>query len=74
MSEYFLADHRAEERARERTQLKEGKAPAQSQEVKVTLLGDFMFPSGEPLGFDPYNSVNGRSLSRDAWRGTRNRR
>jgi hypothetical protein len=42
--------------------------------VKVTLLGDFMFPSGEPLGFDPYNSVNGRSLSRDAWRGTRNRR
>ena len=74
MSEYYLADHRAEERARERTQLKERKAPAHSQDVKVTLLGDFMFPSGESQGFDPYNSINGSSLSRDAWRGTRNRR
>jgi hypothetical protein len=74
MSEYYLADRRAEERARERAEQKERKAPVESQDVKVTLLGDFMFPAGESQGFDPYNSINGRPLSRDAWRGTRHRR
>jgi hypothetical protein len=73
MSEYYLADHRAEERTRQRTSERASKAPAQSQDVKVTLLGDFMFPHGEPQGFDPYNSVHGRS-TRDAWRVTRDRR
>ena len=73
MSEYYLADHRAEERTRQQTSERASKASAQSQDAKVTLLGDFMFPAGEPHGFDPYNSVHGRS-TRDAWRVTRDRR
>jgi hypothetical protein len=32
-----------------------------------------MFQAGESLGFDPYNSVHGRS-TRDAWRVARDRR
>lgn len=73
MKEYYLADHRARERTRERTTEKAGTASSESQDVKVTLLGDFTFPTGEAHGFDPYNSVQGRS-TRDAWRVTRDRR
>jgi hypothetical protein len=70
MSEYYLADQRAAERARQDQGERDG--AKQAQDVKITLLGDFLFPSQEPQGFDPYNHVNGKSL-RDAWKIRRNR-
>lgn len=77
MSEYFLADVRAREREKQRAQQREhegGKSePKQAQEVKITLLGDFLFPSNEPQGCDPYNSTNGKS-AREAWKSWRERR
>lgn len=77
MSEYFLADVRAREREKQRAQQREhegGKPePKQAQEVKITLLGDFLFPSNEPQGCDPYNSTNGKS-AREAWKSWRERR
>jgi hypothetical protein len=80
MSEYFLADVRAKERARQRERErelsrkeKETTEPKQAQDMKVTLLGDFLFPSSESQGTDPYNSTNGRS-AREAWRTRRDRR
>ena len=48
-------------------------APKQAQDIKITLLGDFLFRSDEPQGFDPYNHVNGKTL-REAWRSRRERR
>jgi hypothetical protein len=71
MSEYFLADRKAEERAKQRAA--ETTPNQRSQDVKVTLLGDFMFPSVEPPGCDPYNSTQGKA-ARDAWRLRSNRR
>jgi hypothetical protein len=44
-----------------------------SQDMKVTLLGDFLFPTSEPQGCDPYNSTQGKS-AREAWRTRRDRR
>ena len=74
MSEYYLADQRAEERIRQRTpDHKEKQGSAKSQNMKVTLLGDFLFPSSEPQGCDPYNSVHGRS-TRETWITRRDRR
>jgi len=77
MSDYYLADLKAEERARQRQRelapTREPKQPKQSQDMKVTLLGDFLFPSSEPQGCDPYNSTNGKS-AREAWRTRRDRR
>lgn len=77
MSEYFLADIRARERARQREQEQElqrkQKEPRQSQDMKITLLGDFLFPSSETQGCDPYNSTNGKS-AREAWKTRRDRR
>jgi len=75
MSEYYLADQQAEERARRRELDRQVKmpAPTESQNVKVTLLGDFMFPTSEPQGFDPYNNVHGKT-TREAWRSRRDRR
>ena len=74
MSEYYLADQRARERARQRSQTPEtDQGSAQSQDVKVTLLGDFLFPSNESQGCDPYNSVQGKS-TREAWISRRDRR
>jgi hypothetical protein len=69
MTEYYLADRKAEERAKARRP-KDERAPRQAQDVKVTLLGDFLLSSGEPRGCDPYNATQGRS-PRDAWRGRR---
>jgi len=71
MSEYFLADRKAEERAKQRDA--ETKPHQRSQDIKVTLLGDFLFPSGEPQGCDPYNSTQGKAI-REAWRLRRERR
>jgi hypothetical protein len=71
MSEYFLADRKAEERAQQRAS--ETKPQPRSQDMKVTLLGDFLFPSGEPQGSDPYNSAQGKA-AREAWRLRSNRR
>jgi hypothetical protein len=71
MSEYFLADRKAEERAKQRAA--ETTPNHRSQDVKVTLLGDFMFPTAEPAGCDPYNSTQGKA-ARDAWRLRSNRR
>jgi hypothetical protein len=71
MSEYFLADRKAEERAKQRAA--EHAPPQRSQDVKATLLGDFLFPSGEPSGCDPYNSTQGKA-AREAWRTRRDRR
>jgi hypothetical protein len=71
MSEYFLADRKAEERAQQRAT--EPKPNQRSQEVKVTLLGDFLFPSAEPPGCDPYNSTQGKA-TREAWRLRNSRR
>ena len=74
MSEYYLADQRAKERARQRERERElEKRPKQAQDMKVTLLGDFLFPSNEPQGCDPYNSSQGRS-QREAWKNSRDRR
>jgi len=74
MSEYYLADQKkAEERARRRELEPQVKTPTESQNVKVTLLGDFMFPTSEPQGFDPYNNVHGKTM-REAWRSRRERR
>ena len=67
MSEYYLADQRSSERAKQRgLERKEEQVSAKSQNVKVTLLGDFQFPSSEPQGCDPYNSLHGRT-TREAW-------
>ena len=77
MSEYFLADVRARERARQRERERElerkEKEPKQAQDMKVTLLGDFLFPSNEGQGCDPYNATNGKS-AREAWTTRRDRR
>lgn len=75
MSEYYLADQKAEERARRRELERvepQVKKPTESQNVKVTLLGDFMFPTSEPQGFDPYNNVQGKPM-REAWRARQRR-
>jgi hypothetical protein len=70
MSEYFLADRKAAERAKQRDTRRE---PLQAQDMKVTLLGDFLFPSNEPQGCDPYNSTQGKA-AREAWKMRRDRR
>ena len=71
MSEYYLADHKAAERARQHEREPERRQMA--EDVKITLLGDFMFPTSEPQGCDPYNSTHGKSAS-DVWRARRDRR
>lgn len=73
MSEYYLADHKAAERARQRERERELEKQPKAEDVKVTLLGDFMFPTVEPQGCDPYNSTHGKS-AREAWRTRRDRR
>ena len=74
MSDYYLADVKAEERARQRKrELETPRELKQSQDMKVTLLGDFLFPTSEPQGCDPYNSTQGKS-AREAWRTRRDRR
>jgi hypothetical protein len=74
MSDYYLADLKAEERAKQRKrELEPAREPKKSQDMKVTLLGDFLFPSTEPQGCDPYNSAQGKS-ARDVWRVRRDRR
>ena len=73
MSEYYLADRRAEEREQSRKSREKTREPKQSQDMKVTLLGDFLFPTSEPQGCDPYNSTQGKS-AREAWRTRRDRR
>jgi hypothetical protein len=72
MSDYFLADERAKERADQRTATLEPNR-AQVQQIKTSLLGEFLMPSGEPQGCDPYNSTQGK-LTGDAWRHGRHRR
>ena len=72
MSEYYLADLKAEERAREQTGDASGDVKP-DRAMKVTLLGDFLFPSSEPQGFDPYNNTQGAG-TRDAWSMARKRR
>ena len=74
MSDYYLADLRAEERERQRLNaLRQASEPKKSQDMKITLLGDFLFPSNEPRGCDPYNATYGKS-PRDLWRTRRERR
>jgi hypothetical protein len=74
MSDYYLADVKAEERARQRQrELEPKREPKKAQDMKVTLLGDFLFPSSEAQGCDPYNSMHGKS-AREAWRSRRDRR
>jgi hypothetical protein len=74
MSEYYLADQRAEERAQVRDpQKSKEKPPAKSQDIKVTLLGDFLFPTHEPHGCDPYNNAQAKP-SPEAWKSRRDRR
>ena len=71
MSEYYLADQRAKERERQRRHsLEQTREPKQAQDMKITLLGDFLFPSNEPKGYDPYNATNGKS-PRELWRSRR---
>jgi len=73
MSEYYLADHKAAERARQRERERELERRPKAEDVKITLLGDFMFPTSEPPGCDPYNSVHGKTAA-DVWRARRDRR
>ena len=72
MSEYYLADQKAKERARQRAAATEP-PKTQAQDVKVQLLGDFVSPATEPAGSDPYNSTHGKE-ARDAWAARRHRR
>ncbi|MBC8028436.1 MAG: hypothetical protein H7Y89_20780 [Steroidobacteraceae bacterium] len=72
MSDYYLADQRAKERALQREARPEPRK-AQAQEVKVQMLGDFVSASTEPTGSDPYNSTHGKAV-RDAWQARRQRR
>jgi hypothetical protein len=74
MSEYYLADQRAKEREQQRRHSRDAaREPKQSQDMKVTLLGDFLFPSTEPRGCDPYNATHGKS-PREMWQTRRERR
>jgi hypothetical protein len=74
MSEYYLADDLARKRERERERERNGDAPPkQAQDVKVTLMGDFLFTTTEPPGCDPYNANQGKS-ARDVWKTRRDRR
>ena len=77
MSEYFLADVRARERERQREQelelQRKQKEPKQAQDMKITLLGDFLFPTTESQGCDPYTATNGKAPL-DAWKTRRDRR
>jgi hypothetical protein len=73
MSEYFLADRKKAERARQREREQESKEPQKAEDIKVTLLGDFLFPTSEPQGCDPYNTTQGKA-AREAWRTRRERR
>ena len=74
MSDYYLADDVARKRTRERDNASQSATPPkQAQDVKVTLLGDFLFTSNEPQGCDPYNSTHGKS-PREVWRTRRDRR
>lgn len=78
MSEYYLADVHASEREKQRELdgergRKKQEEPKQSQDIKITLLGDFLFASNEPQGCDPYNATNGRAV-REAWKTRRDRR
>jgi hypothetical protein len=81
MSEYYLADLRAQERERQRELQREREKkdhsdrdqPKQAQDVKITLLGDFLIASHETQGFDPYNASEGKS-AREAWKMRRDRR
>jgi hypothetical protein len=61
MSENNLADRKVRRRARQEFRAREtAREPRQSQDMKITLLGDFLSPSDEPQGCDPYNSVQGK--------------
>jgi hypothetical protein len=72
MSEYYLADHKASERALQ--QERESQDKPKTGAIKVTLLGDF-HTVGEPPGCDPYNSTHGKSVPvPDVWRLRRDRR
>jgi hypothetical protein len=74
MSDYYLADLKAEERATQRTrEPDQTREPKRSQDMKVTLLGDFLFPTSEAQGCDPYNSTQGKAV-REAWKVRRDRR
>ena len=74
MSDYYLADVKAEERERQRRSASEApREPKESQNMKVTLLGDFLFPTSEPRGCDPYNATHGKSTF-EAWRMRRDHR
>jgi hypothetical protein len=74
MSDYYLADLKAEERAGQRLhEPVPAREPKKSQDMKVTLLGDFLFPTTEAPGCDPYNSTQGKAV-RDAWKMRRDRR
>ena len=73
MSDYYLADLKAAERARQRDREKEEKQPTKAENIKVTLLGDFLFPTSEPQGCDPYNSTQGKAV-REPWNVRRDRR
>jgi len=73
MSEYYLADLKATERARQREREREPKESPKAENIKVTLLGDFMFPTSESPGCDPYNSTQGKSAP-EPWRARRDRR
>ena len=73
MSEYFRADRRADDRAQTKRRAQETpRETGRSQDVKITLLGDFLFPSSESQGFDPYNSQQGKTPI-EAWRHRRER-
>lgn len=76
MSEYFLADLKAEERMRQRDQLRDASTTTTtvpSQGMRVSLLGDFLHSGAESQGCDPYNNVQGKPVL-DAWHNRRDRR
>jgi hypothetical protein len=71
MSEYFLADIKAEERAKQREASHSPKA--QPQGLKATQLGDFLLATVGPTGCDPYNSTQGKVVQ-EVWTNRRARR
>jgi hypothetical protein len=73
MSEYYLADHKIAERDRQRQRERDIEKRPEAREFKATLLGDFMSPTLEPQGCDPYNSTGGKPVP-EVWSARRARR
>jgi hypothetical protein len=60
MNEHFADRLRKRAKQQEQRPHDAARESRQSQAMTLTLLGDFLFPTDEPPGCDPYNSVQGK--------------